>query len=94
MRCVAHCASRRSGENFAQLTPVLNPAKCFEFVRRDTGIGLARTGPREYEMAFAQRLHPSEPRHPNSEALATVWVMIAILLGLICFAFASLLGKI
>lgn len=45
-------------------------------------------------MAIAQRLHQSQPKHQAYEHEAAVWVMILILFGLTCFAFASLLSKV
>ena len=45
-------------------------------------------------MLFAKR-HPHAPSaHPGAESETTVWVMVAILLGLLAYSIASLLEKV
>jgi hypothetical protein len=39
-------------------------------------------------------MHPAEPPHQAHDTEAAVWILIAILLGLTCFAFLCLLHKV
>jgi hypothetical protein len=44
-------------------------------------------------MHIAKRLPPSAPAH-RAESEAAAWMMIVVLLGLMCFALASLLARV